>query len=95
MSGPGFVPGVDATTDAQGGASASYRLGSQVGIYGAVAQTEDVLNHARVYFRATATGPQPALVATVQVGEAPQGVSVDPASNRVFVGNNGNQVMFF
>jgi DNA-binding beta-propeller fold protein YncE len=91
-SGAGFVPGLDATTDAQGRTSANYRLGSGVGVYGAFAQTEDVLNHARVYFRATATGPQPALVATVQVGEAPQGVSVDPVSNRIFVGNNGNQV---
>lgn len=92
VSGGGSVPGLDATTDAQGRASASYRLGSDVGLYGAVAQTEDVLNRARVYFRATAAGPQPALLDTVQVGEAPQGVTVDPLSNRIFVGNNGNQV---
>ena len=92
MSGGGSVPGFDATTDEQGRASASYRLGFGVGVYGAVAQTEEVLNRARVYFRATATGSQPAFLETIQVGEAPQGVSVDPVSNRIFVGNNGNQV---
>lgn len=76
-------------TDSSGQASVQYRLGT-TGIYHALARVP-LLNNAKVSFAATASGADPAFIATVPAGKLPQGIGVDTANNRIYAGNNGNQ----
>lgn len=79
-------------TGSNGQASVSYKLGSFAGIYNVLARVPS-LNNASVSFKATApTGvPDPALIATVAVGSLPQGMNLNPTTNKIYVGNNGNK----
>lgn len=80
------------TTGSNGQASVSYRLGSFAGIYNVLARVPS-LSNASVSFKATATTgvADPALIATVAVGSLPQGMNLNPTTNTIYVGNNGNK----
>lgn len=81
-----------ATTGSNGQASVSYKVGSFTGIYNVLARVPS-LSNASVSFKATATTgvADPALIATVAVGSLPQGMNLNPTTNQIYVGNNGNK----
>lgn len=80
------------TTGSDGQANVSYKLGSFAGIYNILGRVPS-LSNASVSFKATATTgvADPALLATVAVGSLPQGINLNPTTNKIYVGNNGNK----
>lgn len=80
------------TTGSDGQVNVSYKLGSFAGIYNILGRVPS-LSNASVSFKATATTgvADPALITTVAVGSLPQGINLNPTTNKIYVGNNGNK----
>lgn len=72
-----------------GTVGAQYRFGKSIGIYAGAARIFVGPTTITVPFRFITNEKHDAWIATLKVGKGPQGVSVNPETNKVFVANNG------